>query len=115
MQTLVSNMNITRTRLEYSFIDDFFEMYHLGEKCQAFLAFSLYSNGKKLLSYEIPKSTDKIRCLDGIRVITTLWILVGHLYTLINTLPIQNKDYTVAVSRCFYFEPNRTITFLSKL
>ena len=38
--------------------------------------FSILDNGKDLLSTKTPRGAIKV--LDGIRVISTLWVLLGH-------------------------------------
>lgn len=72
-------------------------MIYSGEKIGALLAFSLYTNTKKLLSCAIPKSPDAIRCLDGIRAITAAWILFGHVVSFFLLSPTRNKDYIETV------------------
>jgi len=42
-----------------------------------FTAFSLYTNGKKLLQIT-DRREDSIRCLDGLRFISICWIIYGH-------------------------------------
>lgn len=74
-----------------------FFMIYSGEKIGALLAFSLYTNTKKLLSCAIPKSPDAIRCLDGIRAITAAWILFGHVVSFFLLSPTRNKDYIETV------------------
>lgn len=64
--------------------------FHLGQRIPLFLAFSFYTNGKKLLAYKETKSDDTLHCLHGIRVITTQWIVLGHSYLLYALMPIQN-------------------------
>ncbi|XP_018407450.1 PREDICTED: nose resistant to fluoxetine protein 6-like [Cyphomyrmex costatus] len=44
-----------------------------------FTAFSLYTNGKKLLKTE-DRRKDSICCLDGLRFISICWIIYGHTY-----------------------------------
>lgn len=58
---------------------------------QALLAFSVYSNGMKLLSYKEVKSPGMMNCLHGIRVISTQWVVIGHTFVMYITLPIRNK------------------------
>lgn len=87
-----------------------FNSFILGQKIQLFLAFSFYTNGKKLLSYEKAKSDDTLHCLHGIRVITTQWIVLGHSYLLYALLPIQNLAAIPEVS-----DGNSTDSFKVKL
>lgn len=43
-------------------------------------SFSLYSNGKRILSTE--RSGDTIGCLDGLRYLSMCWIIYGHTFYL---------------------------------
>lgn len=52
--------------------------YFIDDKTPSFLAFSIYTNGQKVLSYKKSKSTDTMHCLNGIRVISTQWVVIGH-------------------------------------
>lgn len=70
----------------------------VGEKSEALLAFSFYSNGMKLLSYSESKSADVIQCLHGIRVISTLWVVLGHTFKQYQKIPIQNMSTVLRVN-----------------
>lgn len=45
---------------------------------RAFLSFSLPSNTKKILGVE--DASDSVTCLHGIRVLSILWVIVGHTF-----------------------------------
>ncbi|XP_055304016.1 uncharacterized protein LOC129569308 [Sitodiplosis mosellana] len=60
------------------------------EKSRVLLAFSFYTNGQKLLSYKESNSPNMLSCLHGIRVITTLWVVIGHTFLMFIMLPNQN-------------------------
>lgn len=62
-----------------------------GTKTQVMLAFSIYTNGMKLLSYEKTKSTDMMDCIHGIRAISTQWVVLGHSFMMFLLLPTRNK------------------------
>ena len=51
-------------------------------------SFSILSNGKQILSTETTKN--HITCLSGIRTISMLWIIYGHLYMGAEFLLFQN-------------------------
>lgn len=88
-----------------------------GEKSEALLAFSFYTNGMKLLSYKQSKSPDMMHCLHGIRAISTQWVVLGHSYMMYMKLPARNMAEYGAVkvtlecvirlrnfSNCFHFQ-----------
>lgn len=94
---IVSSWTPASKRFSYHLSD----LWFLGEKSQALLAFSFYTNGKKLLSYKKVESSDTLNCLHGIRVISTAWVVLGHTFSLYLALPIQNKTVFFSVSWIF--------------
>lgn len=60
------------------------------EKSQIFLAFSVYSNGKKVLSYKKSKAPDTMHCLHGIRAISTQWVVIAHTFVIYAMTPLRN-------------------------
>lgn len=79
-------------------MEDLHDFPLLGNKSQALLAFSFYTNGRKLLSYKKSESSDVIHCLNGIRVISTAWVVLGHAYAGYMGLPVQNKNIFFSVN-----------------
>lgn len=75
------------------------QKYVSGEKCQKFVAFSFYTNGKKLFSYISPESKSIIRCMDGMRVISMMWITFAHVEKFYISLPVRNKSNIERVRR----------------
>ncbi|KAF2893852.1 hypothetical protein ILUMI_12321, partial [Ignelater luminosus] len=53
-----------------------------------FLAFSVLTNGKKLI--ETINKSNQISSIHGIRVLTIMWIILGHKYTIGALLPVRN-------------------------
>eukprot|EP00111_Clytia_hemisphaerica_P007343 TCONS_00021359-protein len=53
-----------------------------------FIAFAIHKNLATLLNAKPPKGT--IKNLNGIRVITITWIIIGHIYQNLFKLPIDN-------------------------
>ena len=47
-----------------------------GKLGQFLLCFSLYTNGCKLLNTK--QSAETLSCLNGIRVISMMWVILGH-------------------------------------
>ncbi|XP_057653140.1 nose resistant to fluoxetine protein 6-like isoform X1 [Diorhabda carinulata] len=56
-----------------------------------FLAFSLYSNSKFL--FRGPNRPSDLFCLNGLRVLSMLWILLTHLWTFYRIAPVLNCNY----------------------
>ncbi|KAG5670254.1 hypothetical protein PVAND_000531 [Polypedilum vanderplanki] len=54
-----------------------------------FIAFSVYTNGKRL--FDMSQSKGTIDSLHGLRAISILWIMFGHRITNQFSFPIQNK------------------------
>jgi hypothetical protein len=67
-----------------------------GQKKELLLAFSVYSNGKKLLSTKT--SGDTLQAVHGIRFITICWVIWGHRYSLDIAVPAINLSILVDVS-----------------
>jgi len=40
--------------------------------------FSTLNNGRKILSIKVSTSSDNLSCIHGIRVLSTLWVVIGH-------------------------------------
>lgn len=40
--------------------------------------FSLFNNGRKLLSMKVSSRGTNLGCIHGIRVLSTLWVVIGH-------------------------------------
>lgn len=72
-----------------------------GEKSQALLVFSIYKNGMKLASIQESKSPNAMSCLNGVRAISTQWIVLGHTFLMYLWLPVQNKSDIPSVNRKF--------------
>jgi peptidoglycan/LPS O-acetylase OafA/YrhL len=63
-----------------------------GGKNNFLRSFSLYTNGKKLFSFEQERS-DTISCLNGIRVLSTFGVIFAHsIYFRIIT-PFRDENY----------------------
>lgn len=75
----------------------------IGEKTEMLLAFSFYTNGRRLFCCKESSSSDVLSCLHGIRVITTLWIVLGHTFLIFVMLPNQNLIAIPEVSAAIHF------------
>ena len=60
------------------------------------LAFSAYTNGKKILNTNIPEGD--LGILNGIRAICMFWIVLGHYYDSIGGIPNMNTKVISDVS-----------------
>ena len=62
-----------------------------------FLAFSITRNMKTVFGNPSPAHNTSLRVLDGVRVLSFLWVMIGHGYTTLNFTPITNmveiKDF----------------------
>ncbi|KAJ8916787.1 hypothetical protein NQ315_005792 [Exocentrus adspersus] len=57
----------------------------------ALTAFSVYSNGRKL--FRISKNSGELTCLNGIRFLSMMWVIIGHIFSMVYMAPIVNfKD-----------------------
>lgn len=85
----------------------------LGTKSQALSAFSVYSNGMKVLSYKNGNSSDMM-CLHGIRAISTQWVVLGHTFMMVPKLPFRNlAQFPQVRLRFYWFECNHCSNYLN--
>nr|CAI5818215.1 unnamed protein product [Callosobruchus analis] len=52
------------------------------------IAFSVYTNWKKIFSTK--KTENNLTCLNGLRVVSMMWIILGHLYGIVVMMPKAN-------------------------
>ncbi|XP_055846324.1 nose resistant to fluoxetine protein 6-like [Episyrphus balteatus] len=55
------------------------------------LAFSMLTNGKRLFAINTKRSRNSIDCFNGLRVLSTLWIMNHHMYANIYGTPMINE------------------------
>lgn len=72
-------------------------IFFAEEKNPVLLAFSAYTNGKKLFKCKPSTSPSVISCFDGIRAISALWIVSTH-FTYHADLFIINPEPTGTVT-----------------
>ncbi|GBP20422.1 Nose resistant to fluoxetine protein 6 [Eumeta japonica] len=58
------------------------------EKSTLYICFSVYTNTQRLLTFKA--GADSLDCLDGIRAISIIWVIVGHTHSTATEFPIQN-------------------------
>ncbi|KAL4237445.1 hypothetical protein ACF0H5_002162 [Mactra antiquata] len=71
-------------------------------------AFSIFSNGKKLFSTNT--AIGPLACLNGIRVMSMWWVILGHSYAFLIAL-LDNAVYAVKFIQRFTFQPIMNGTF----
>lgn len=49
-----------------------------------FLAFSLYTNGKKIL--QASNAPEQILCFNGMKAISLFWVIAGHRYAMYESI-----------------------------
>ncbi|XP_044729189.1 O-acyltransferase like protein-like [Chrysoperla carnea] len=82
-------------------------MPHLTTNCYIFRAFSLYYNGSKLFKISTSTANSKtITCLNGMRVISILWIILDHRYVLTFMFPfninnMETKKYLTSLQSTY--------------
>jgi len=59
--------------------------------CMTLIAFSAYTNGKNLFKISRSDAANAIACLSGLRGISLLWIILGHRFFDMFTLPSTNS------------------------
>ncbi|KAG7308959.1 hypothetical protein JYU34_006236 [Plutella xylostella] len=62
---------------------------HPSSSRALYRSFSLYSNTRRLLTVG-PGAPGALDCVDGIRAISMLWVVVGHTFALTLSMPVQN-------------------------
>uniref|UniRef100_A0A6P7H384 Nose resistant to fluoxetine protein 6-like n=1 Tax=Diabrotica virgifera virgifera TaxID=50390 RepID=A0A6P7H384_DIAVI len=61
------------------------------------VAFSVYTNGKKLLQTSNNR-TSSLDCLDGIRVLSMIWVMTFHMYVKYIAVPVFNSKESIQIS-----------------
>ncbi|XP_026290736.2 nose resistant to fluoxetine protein 6-like isoform X1 [Frankliniella occidentalis] len=69
---------------------------HSRQKVGMLLAFSAYTNGKRLLTIA-PPSDSNFTCINGIRFLSAMWVVLGHRY--INALAVPYMNLIVMPKR----------------
>lgn len=74
-------------------LDYFYDNYIAGPRpnsrpYQYLMAFSIYTNTKKLLSTR--KSAEDLGCIHGIRFLSTAWVVLAHTYFAFMGAPLWN-------------------------
>jgi len=86
-------LNIVSLSQEYPSLRTFIEI------------FSLSSNASKLMS---PQTTEKLTCIDGLRVICITWIVLGHVASWTH-YQVFSKLYLFCLLIIFFLELRRGV------
>lgn len=100
-----------------------YKWYVLGVKSDVLLVFSLYTNGIKLFSCKKSKWSDTIGCLNGIRALSSIYIIFSHSSGMYQKTPLHNLIDVVQVRHTIIyiklnsndFQGNNFIPFHSML
>lgn len=67
-----------------------------GEPHPVLVAFSAYTNGKKL--FRVSKNSGEFSCLHGMRFFSLIWVVYGHTFYTILIGPLTNIFDVIRVS-----------------
>jgi hypothetical protein len=81
------------------FSDEPFEIKKDGPIICVLHCFSALTNGRKLLSMKVSKSPSNLSCVHGIRVLSTLWVVIGHTWIIGPSSFSVNPNMVKNVSR----------------
>ncbi|XP_031623683.1 nose resistant to fluoxetine protein 6-like isoform X2 [Contarinia nasturtii] len=76
-----------------STIYDIYQTRRDREKDCIFIAFSMYTNGRKLFACKTSSCEHSIECLTGIRVLSALWVIYAHANVMTMLAPVVNFAY----------------------
>lgn len=65
------------------------------------MAYSALTNSRKIFTLRSRKSPEVFNCLDGIRAISTAWVVLGHSYYMHTIFPTENMTSILSV-RIFF-------------
>lgn len=88
----------------YKFFNGYFKVSKKSKLLRTFTAFSLYTNGNKLFELSTAKKNDALDSLNGIRVISMLWIILTHTYLLpIKSTMLYSRNF-LNISESYLFQ-----------
>lgn len=82
----------------YLFIQLIILIFFVEPQVLLLLAFSMYTNGQKVFSAKKIDSPDVMYCLNGIRVLSIVWVIFGHCFGSILMGGVINMLYILEVS-----------------
>lgn len=85
-----------------------------GAKYQPFIVFSVFTNGKELFCCKNSEksSSEKMNCIEGIRVLSTMLVVCSHLHIIYRCVPLRNRDTYLQVSFEIHFIQCHSLYFL---
>ncbi|CAG9860596.1 unnamed protein product [Phyllotreta striolata] len=88
----VAGLSVLSVIIVVVMISTIFDLFYTKKSAtvhhQLLLAFSLYTNGKKV--FETSRRPSNLSCLDGIKVISMFWIIILHTYSVYSSGPVSN-------------------------
>jgi len=73
-----------------------------GKLLSGLRCFSVLSNGRKILSMEVPTGADNFGCIHGLRFLSTCWVVLGHTWSYVSYKTMNPKAVlTVSKSPTF--------------
>ncbi|XP_055915459.1 uncharacterized protein LOC129948476 [Eupeodes corollae] len=82
----LSIFSVVTVLMILSSLYDFLVQYYKKKPLPVLLAFSILSNGSKLFATNTKRSRNSIGCFNGIRVLSTLWIMIHHTSSLMRIM-----------------------------
>lgn len=69
---------------------NFFLCLSETDKNNILAAFSVYNNGEKLFKTTTSSSANVMECVNGIRVLSIVWVIYSHSYVIFILAPTKN-------------------------
>lgn len=74
-----------------------------GRRQKMLLAFSAYTNGSKII--KASTNSDQIQFFNGMKVLSMIWIIIGHSFEFYNVLFVNKEDIEEVLSKiCMKWE-----------
>jgi hypothetical protein len=84
------------------YISTYYLFCYLEPPSNVLRSFSVYSNANRLLSCEQSKSPDNLQCLNGLRVVSIVWVVFLHRHEFTLFQPNMNAAYQQEWIQSFY-------------
>lgn len=78
--------------------EDYDDLIYLENRISALITFSIYTNGQKIFRCKKRQSEDVMYCLNGIRVLSIMWVIITHTFNHMFIEPLVNPIQILQVS-----------------